>query len=172
MKLFVYKSGYRLEAFDRGDFKDYTCYLQNIANIIKCFIENNSIVFSIEEDIFYDEEYEVNRLFIKDRIMFSKRFWSYNIPMDRDECPNIIWYKAEKIEEIIEVLRDNLYCFNCAIIDNDSEIEDAAYILDFDEGSDFNSLTIREKNIGGFISKVLPKVEAYLKEKIEIIELS
>lgn len=171
MKLYVYESNYIFENFDRGHFNDYTSYLRNIANIIICFKDNNDILFPIEEDIFYNNEYKINRLFIKYRIQFVKKYWTYNIPLNRKECPRIIWYKVEGVEEIIEVLRDDLYCFNCVILKRGNKLEDASYILDFNEEIDFNSLSIRERNRGEFINKILPEIELYLNEKLQIIKI-
>lgn len=170
MKIFVYESAYRIEAFDDGDFEDYTCYLQNIANIIKCFANDYIIVFPIEEYVFYNEEYEFNHSFVKDRIKFSKKFWIYNIPLNNKECPNVIWYKVENIKEIIEAIKIEQN-FNCAVINQEGRIEDAVYLLNSNEDDEFNSLTIREKNEGDFINEVLPKLEIYLNKKIEIIDL-
>ncbi|PJI07257.1 MULTISPECIES: hypothetical protein [Clostridium] len=63
-----------------------------------------------------------------------------------------------------------MYCFNCVILKRGKKLEDASYVLDFNEEIDFNSLSIREKNKGEFINKILPEIELYLNEKLQIIE--
>ncbi|MGY0374141.1 hypothetical protein [Clostridium sp. JNZ J1-5] len=170
MKLFIYDSAYKLEAFDSGDFKDYCCYLENIANIIKCFANEAVILFPIEEDIFNDDDYEINRLFIMNRFICNNKLWIYNSPMYSDECPNIIWYEVKNIEEIIEALNIE-QSFNCAIVTKDKSIEEIIYILNSNEEDDFNSLSIREKNNGNFMDDIFPKLNSYLKGNIEIIDL-
>lgn len=170
MKLYIYDSAYRLEEYDEGSFCSFSDYLQNIVNIINCFIDNSVIVFPIEENIFNDEEYEINRSFIKDRIIVTNNVWIYNIPLYKDKCPNIIWYKVKTNEELIEALKIERD-FNCALIPNNFIIDKAIYVLNSNEDGEFNSLSIREKNKGDFLHKVFPKLESYFQKKIEIIEV-
>jgi|GEM_PF-5628813 len=170
MKLFVYKLAYRLEDYDKGNFNDYSEYLNNIASIINCFVNNCTVVFPIEEGIFYDDEYEINRAFIKDRIIFKNNFWIYNTPAYDENFPKIIWYRVNNVDEIAEALKID-QSFNCAIIPHNINVEDSLYILNSNEDDEFNSLSIREKNKGDFIEKVLPNLELYLNEKIQIIDL-
>ncbi|WP_055666118.1 hypothetical protein [Desnuesiella massiliensis] len=170
MKLYIYDSAYRLEGYDEGDFCDYSDYLQNIVNIINCFIDDSVIVFPIEEHFFNDEEYEINRSFIRDRIILTNKVWICNTPLFSDECPNIIWYIVRSNEELIDALKIEQN-FNCALIPNNCIIEEATYILNSNEDDEFNSLSIREKNKGDFLHKVLPKLEFYFKKKIEIVHL-
>lgn len=170
MKLFVYKSAYRLEDYDKGNFNDYYEYLDNIVNIINCFNNNSVIAFPIEENVFYDNEYEINRSFIKDRIIFKNDFWIYNTPSYEENHPTFIWYVANNKSDIIEALKIDQN-FNCAIIPHKGNIEDAIYVINSNEDDESNSLSIREKNKGDFFKKVVPNLELYLNEKIEIVDL-
>ncbi|WP_238885058.1 hypothetical protein [Clostridium sp. YIM B02551] len=165
MKLLIYESAYRLLDFDKGEFDSHESYIKNIADIIQCFTCNSVILFPIQEKIFYDEEYELNRTFIKERIQFRNNFWMYNIPIDDKESPNIIWYGVRNAKEVIEVLEFS-HDFDCAIVSENSKIEEAIYLLNFNEDDEFNSLTIREKNEGDFINKIVPKLEKLFNEKI------
>ncbi len=170
MKLFVYESAYKLEEYDKGTFTNYSEYVKSIANIISCFNDNNIIVFPIEENIFYDDEYEFNRSFIKDRIIFRNDSWIYNTPSYVGSSPTFIWYVANNKDDIIDALNID-QSFNCAIIPHKGNIEEAIYILNSNEDDEVNSLSIREKNTGDFLKKVVPSLELYLREKIEIIDL-
>lgn len=164
MKLYIYESAYRLEDFDRGDFKDYSYYIMNLANIINFFTnDDNIVVFPIEEDMFYDDEYELNRTYIKDRILYKDKYWIYNTLINNNSCPNFIWYEVNSVDEIVQALEIDQN-FNCAIVPKGKNIKDWRYLLNFNEDLDTNSLSIREKISGDFLNNILPKLEAYYKE--------
>lgn len=170
MRLLIYDLAYSLENYDEGNFKELE-YEENIANIISCFLENDYMVlFPIEEKFFNNDKYLINRGFIKDRAVFVNKEWIYNIPVKDNNYPNIIWYRTTNKEELIEVISNDL-CFNCVIIKPEDDIKESIYILNSNEDEEFNSLTIREKNKGDFLIKVLPKLQQLLRNRLEILDL-
>ncbi|KPU45385.1 hypothetical protein OXPF_10320 [Oxobacter pfennigii] len=171
MRLVLYSLWYHLQNYDEGDFFDGLQYYENVADIIDCFMDDDEfalipIAESFIKDGLIEEQYEQ---FIREKIVFTRKEWIYNTPIDGDTIPNFIWYKVKDKDEVINALKFD-FLFNCVVIKTGSSINEASFILNANEDSDYNSLSIREKEKGDFEKRVLPKLKKLLGNKLEVAD--
>ncbi|TXK84905.1 hypothetical protein [Paenibacillus sp. N3.4] len=115
---------------------------------------------------------ELTQYFVNSRLVDinSSWLWSYEKP---DHFKNILWYRANSKDDILQSFNLTSWWFSCAIVNSNTTVENYSYFLDYTEehGEEHDGMVlyITTSNKGHFKDKVLPVLMDLLGDKLEVI---
>ncbi|MCM3627935.1 hypothetical protein M3194_11225 [Paenibacillus glycanilyticus] len=128
-----------------------------------------SAVYKLQGKYTLEDADPAAQVFVNSRLADTNSTWL--LPYDRPVyLKNILWYRVNSQEEVLQSFELTDWLFTCAVVDRDKQVGDYRYFLDHSEEHDGMVLHISASDPQHFKAAVIPRLMELLGDDLEIVD--
>ncbi|MBH5316838.1 hypothetical protein I6N90_03310 [Paenibacillus sp. GSMTC-2017] len=132
-----------------------------------------TVVYTKQSIYTLEDRDEVTQAFVNNRLVYTNKTWLF--PHDRPVyLKNVLWYRANTKEEIIQSFELTGSWFICVIVSPNTAVEDYSYFLEYseDHGDEHDGMVlfISTSTPDNFKKNVLPRLKNVIGDEFKIVE--